>query len=163
MVWLIIVTILFLLILWLLISPLLIEIDTRVPRAEMRWQSIGHATASYDGEWWLSFRVLFYHKTIRFTEIQAKPHKKKNRQKKSEKTVPVNRMLKKIATVLKTIHVTEWQLAIDSGNYILNAKLYPLNYLPHTAEHIHVNFTDENYLVLKARNRPWKILYAFLR
>ena len=77
--------------------------------------------------------------------------------------MPVNRTLKKIAAVLKTIHVTEWQLAIDSGSYILNAKLYPLNYLPHTAQHIHVNFTDENYLMVKIRNRPWKILYAFLR
>ena len=149
--------------LWLLVAPLLIEIDTRVPRAKMKWQSIGSGTAFYNGEWWLTFRIFFYHKTIRFSEIASKPHKKRIAKKRTKKPLPASRALKKIAAVLRTFHIKEWQLAIDSDNYVLNAKLYPLNYLPHTAEHIHINFTDENYLVLKLSNRPWKILYAFIR
>jgi len=163
MVWWIIATILFLFILWLLISPLSVEIDTRIPEAKFRWTSIGGATIWYNGEWLLDFWVFFYHKTIHFSEINGKPHKKRLPQKKSKKNVRFNRMLKKIIAVAKTFRVKEWQLAIDTGNYIYNGKLYPLNFLPHLSQHVRINFTDENYLVLRISNRPWKILYAFLR
>ena len=69
----------------------------------------------------------------------------------------------KIVRVIKTFRVTKWELAVDSGDYSRNAQLYPLNFLPYTFKHLYVNFRDENYLLLTIRNRPWKILYSFLR
>ena len=63
----------------------------------------------------------------------------------------------------KTFRITEWKLALDTGDYSLNAPLYPLNFLPYTINHILVNFQNENYLALKVRNRPWKILIVFLK
>ncbi len=71
--------------------------------------------------------------------------------------------MKKVLRVAETFRVTEWQLATDTGDYCLNAQLYPLNYLPHAFEHLHVNFADENYFVMKIKNRPVNILYAYLR
>lgn len=75
----------------------------------------------------------------------------------------IRQLLKKAVRIIKTFRVTEWRLAVDTGDHTRNAQLYPLNFLPGTFRHLQINFRDENYLVLKIRNRPWKILYAFLR
>ncbi len=65
--------------------------------------------------------------------------------------------------VLRTFRVTEWRVAIDTGDYARNAQLYPMNFLPYAFKHLDINFRDENFLVLRIRNRPWKMIYAFLR
>jgi hypothetical protein len=142
-----------------------VEVDTRIPWAGVRWITIGKASVWYEKEWWFSVQILFYRKTMRFSDI--KPARKKIREgdvkKKRKKKVKLSRMLKKMIRVIRTFRVTEWQLAVDTGDYTLNAQLYPLNYLPYAFEHLDINFRDTNFLVLKIRNRPWKILRAFLR
>lgn len=166
MIWLVIMLLsLLTLLCWLLISPVELEIDSRIPSAKLRWFSIGKAVIWYENEWWLNFRVLFYRKTIRFSEIKKKPKKIKPAtvKKKPKSRMSISRMSKKIIRVIKTFRVKEWQLAVDCGDHTRNAQLYPLNFLPGTFKHLHINFSDENYLVLKIRNRPWKILYAILR
>ncbi|MGZ8557234.1 MAG: hypothetical protein ACXWWC_02820 [Chitinophagaceae bacterium] len=166
MIWLLVVLASLLIFLgWLLVSPVELEIDSRIPNAKLRWASAGKAVIWYDDEWWLSMRILFYKKTIRFSEIKRKPKKIKEAaaKKKPEKRVKRNRPLKKIVRMIKTFRVTDWKLALDTGDYTLNAQIFPLNFFPYTFKHLLINNSDENYLVLKIRSRPWKMLYAFLR
>lgn len=164
MIWLIgILVFLVLILCWLLIAPLLLEVDTRVPQASFRWKSIGKMQIWYDGKWKLYFQVFFFRKTICLSELQSKPHQKKVRAPKKKKKRNVKRILKKMIRVLKTFRVTEWRLAMDTGDYTRNAYLYPLNFLPYTFTHLDINFRDENFLVLRIQNRPWKMIYAFLK
>ena len=150
---------------WLIFSPLVLEIDTRMPQAAIRWIRIGKARVWYDNEWWLSFRIFFYRKTIRFSDIKSKTKRIKaaKPKEKRKRKMRISRLLRKMIRVLKTFRLTEWQLAIDTGDYCLNAQLYPLNYLPHAFEHLHINFAGKNYFVMKMKNRPLNILYAYLR
>lgn len=165
MVWLIIVGIMISFLFWFLFSPLVVKIDTRVPEAELQWKSIGSIWIWFEDEWWLSMRILFYRKTIRLSEIKTRQKKIKEvtEKKKSKGKMKLGRLLRKMIRVIKTFRVAEWQLAIDAGDYTRNAQLFPLNFLPYSFEHLHINFTEDNYLVLKIKNRPWKIVYAFLR
>jgi len=165
MIWIIGTIIFFLLILcWLLLSPLVMELDTRIPGAAVQWLNIGHAELWYDEEWFLSMQLLFYHKTFRMDELRKKsPWKKALPQKKKTKKMSKSRMAMKIFHVLQSFRVTEWKLAIDTDDYALNAQLYPLNFIPRTVEHLQINFAGENYLLLKIRNSPWKILHAWFR
>lgn len=165
MIWLIILIVFLSFVCWLLISPFRMIVDTRIPMTELRWVSIGRVRIWYEGEWWLSMQILFFQKTMRLSEIKAKPKKIKNAKAKEKpgKKMKISRMLMKGIRVIKTFRVNEWQLAIDTGDHTRNAQLYPLNFLPYAFKHLHINFRDENYLVLKIRNRPWKILYALLR
>ena len=148
---------------WLLIAPLLLEVDTRVPQATFRWKSIGKMQIWYDGKWRLSLQVLFFRKTICLSEMKSKPHPKKVRALKKKRKRNITRLMTKMMRVFKTFRVTEWRLAIDTGDYTHNAYLYPVNFLPYAFKHLDINFRDENYLVLQIRNRPWKMIYAFLR
>ena len=151
-----------LLLLWLLLAPLQLEIDSRKPGASLKWVSIGNATIWYEEEWWLSFRVLFFHKKLRMASMKAKPKKAAARPVKKPKRSPKG-LFKKMIRVLRTFRVKEWRLAIDTGDYTLNARLFPLNFQTGLSTHLLVNFTDENYLYIRIRNRPLKMLYAYFR
>jgi hypothetical protein len=151
-----------LLLLWFLVSPLILEIDSRKPAAMLKWVSIGKAMTWYDDEWWLSFRILFFQKKMRLSSIKGKQKKVAAPpvKKTKRRTRPPFR---KILNVIRTFRVEEWRLAIDTGDYPRNAQIYPLNFLPKLRDHLRVNFNDENYLYVRIRNRPFKILYAYLR
>lgn len=166
MIWLfVILGFLVLLFCWLLIAPVELEIDTVHAQAIFRWLSIGGVRIWYEDEWWLSMRIFFFHKTLPFSKMQKRPKKatvatENGKQKKKLKTKSI---LKKITQVIRTLQITEWQLAIDSGRYDLNARFYPLNFLSCTAGHLFINFQDDNFLVAKLRGQPWKIVVAFIK
>ena len=164
MIWIIILAVITGFLCWLLFSPLRLEVDTRVPQAGLKWLGIGSFSVWDEEEWWLSMRIFFYRKTMKLSEIKVMREKKDGTlNKKWKRAMNISRMMTKMISVIKTFRVTEWELAIDSGDYSRNAQVYPLNFLPHTFEHLYINFRNENYLLLKIRNRPWKILYSLLR
>jgi hypothetical protein len=128
----------------------------------LKWVSIGRAMIWYEEEWWVSFRVLFFQKKIRMSSIKRTQKKAADQPTKKIKR-RTKGMLRKIVRVLHTFKVEEWQLAIDTGDYALNAQIYPLNFLPALNHHIGINFNNENFLKVKISNRPVRILYAYLR
>jgi hypothetical protein len=149
----------------LFIAPLELQIDTRIPQASLRWAGIGRALVTYQDDcWWLNVSVLFFHKQWDLEKLVFK--KKKNIRSKDgrKKTVgkKANRA-RKFFNVIKTFHVKKWQIAIDTGDVTKNACLYALNFSPRMRQHLYINFTDENYLLLIVRNAPWKLAYAFLK
>jgi hypothetical protein len=148
-----------------MLSPLVVEVDTRVPYASFRWISIGQARIWYEGDWWINIQVLFFRKTMRLADMMNKPKQKKADKEKKKPAKRTNKwlLLRKLVRVIKTFRVTTCQIAIDTGDYTRDAQLYALNFLPYTFRHLEINFRDENYLVLKIRNRPWKMLSAYWR
>lgn len=101
---------------------------------------------------------------MRFSEMKKKPAKTgRLKKEKTKKKVKPRRMLLKAVNMAKAFRIIEWKLAIDTGDYVRNAQLYPLNFVPGFFNHLGVNFCDENYLVLKIVNRPWRILYTYMR
>ena len=149
---------------WLILSKIVLEVDTRTAKAELRWRGIGSVKIWYEDEWWFSMNTFFYHKTIRFVEMRARSHKAKRRKvRKGSNRFKMIRILRKSVRVIQSFRIIEWQLAVDTGDFSSNAQFYYLNFLKPTSGHLHVNFSDENFLVLKIYNYPWKILYAFMR
>ena len=165
MVWIILPIFLFLFICWLFIAPLELQIDTRIPRACLRWRSIGSADVTYQDEcWWLNLKVLFFHKQWDLEKLIFR--KKKKTRNKIERKKPIRKKrnrARKFFNVIKTFRVKKWQIAIDTGDVTKNAWLYALNFSPKTRQHLYINFTEENYLLLIIRNAPWKLAYAFLK
>lgn len=161
MIWLLIILALFCLLLCcLLVAPVELEIDTVNALAAFRWLGIGAVRIWYEDEWWFSMQLFFFHKTIPFTKMQRRAKKTTATEKKNARQKSI---LKKAIQAIRTLQITEWQLAIDTGQYDLNARLYPLNYLWRTSGHLFINFQDKNFLIVKLRGRPWKIAYAFMK
>jgi hypothetical protein len=166
MIWLIGILIFFLLVLLLLLlSPFSMVVDTRIPAATFKWQNIGRAVIWYDEEWRLYIQLFFYSKIISIRQLKNNSSKKKSAPKKKKRIKKRSNFLQicRLIRVLNSFRVTEWELAIDTGDYTCNAQLYPLNFIPYAFEHLQINFTGDNYLLLKIRNRPVNILVAYFR
>ena len=65
--------------------------------------------------------------------------------------------------ILKAFSIRKFELNLDTGDYVINAKLYPLFGLvnPYLAN-CKVNYQGNNYVVCDLRSRPWKILRSFI-
>lgn len=154
-----------LLIAWLLVSAFELKLDTRVLQAELSWKTIGMVKVWHDQQWLIRFRILFFSKTLPISEL--KRTKGQSKKIRTETKVHTSSRLKNIPgrmiDVIRSFELLECTLAIDTGDHCRNARLYPLNYVPYARGHLFINFFDENFLVLKIRNKPWKILYAFFR
>ena len=144
-------------------APLQFVIDTRIPLISLRWLSIGNARITFENDkWWLKVSVLFFHKQWELQKLIFTKKKIKRLKKPKQKR---RRKFKwsKMFRALKTFRVKKYEIAIDTGDYVLNAWLYPLNFYPAVRKHLQVNFFDENYLVLEIRNTPWRLVYAFIK
>jgi hypothetical protein len=65
--------------------------------------------------------------------------------------------------LLKSFKIKRFDLNIDTGDYTLNAKLYPLFlFLNNGVGHFNVNFEDRNQFVLHLQNRPIDIVKSFI-
>jgi len=147
---------------WLLFSPLELQIDTRTPHASFRWISVGKAMISYECDrWCVTIRFLFFYKRWELEKLIFR--KRKTGKQIKKETRRRNDWVRKIVNIIKSFKVVKWQAAIDTGDTIGNAWLYPLNFLPKTRKHCHINFSDENYLMIKIRNAPWKVAYALFK
>jgi hypothetical protein len=156
---------LLLIIIWLLLSPIELFIDTKVSELYVRWIGIGRAMIVYEKEdWWLKVQFSLFKKKWSLIEMVTKSTKKGKKAKPTrKKTIKKKNWLPKILNMLKTFRITKWQIAIDSGNNVINAWMYPLNFFPYTYQHLFVNFNEENYLALIIRNVPLRMLYAWIK
>ena len=162
--WIILPIFLLLIICWLFIAPLELQIDTRIPRACLRWVAIGQVVITYQNDyWWLNLRVLFFHKQWDLAKLVFQKKKTKAKRKRKLTTGKKIHRARKFFNVIKTFQVKKWQLAIDTGDVTRNAWLYALNFTPSTRRHLYINFTEENYLLVIIRNAPWKLAYAFIK
>ena len=73
-------------------------------------------------------------------------------------------MLRKAIRVMRTFRVTQWEMDVDTGDYVWNAWLYPVgHWMSKGNRHIRVNFRGENEWLLTVENRLYRIVYALIR
>ena len=161
--WIILPIFFLLIICWLFIAPLEVQIDTRIPRVCVRWTGIGRAIVIYHNDcWWLNLSVLLFHKQWNLEKlIFGKPRKVRSKHEHKKSARKKRNRARKFFNVIKTFQVKNWQIAIDTGDVTKNAWIYGLNFSPYLRQHLYINFTDENYMLLIVRNAPWKLAYAF--
>ncbi len=152
--------------LWLLFAPLSIEADSRIPYMGVRWAGIGRAVILYDGEWKISWRLFWWNKSTTLLSLLEKQTTKKLTQTKratKKKRRSLVSMWRKVRRVAGTFRVHEWQWALDTGDHTVNARLYPVNFLPGLYKHLQVNFNGINYCSFRISNQAWRVLYALIR
>ena len=93
---------------------------------------------------------------------KAPPQKPGGRQKakrrKGPKITP-----EKALRLIRSFRVRYFRWDLDTGNPVLNARLYPAFYLlDRTLGGFGINFQDHNRLALRVVNRPLRILRAFV-
>lgn len=157
------------LILFLLLSPIWIELDTRVPIGRLHWWGIGWLELYHEKQWMARLRIMFFKKIFNLEKIAKKRIAKRKKKKREPENPKKSRMpfwllLRKMKRVFRSFTVEKWQLAIDTGDATLNARLYPLNWIPVLQGHLFVNFNGDQHFQCRIRNTGWRLLWAwFLR
>jgi hypothetical protein len=165
MILLVILLLLLLFLCWLLFSTIECSIDTRIPQLIIRWRTIGGAMLVFENDAYIiRIKVPFFKREWNLEKLILQERKKPAAPKKKKKTSPAKRPpFKKIINVIKTFSIRQFEWAYGSDDFIKDAWLYALNFHPAAKQHVHINFTGENYLLLKIRNAPWRIIYAWIR
>lgn len=153
---------------WLLLSPLTVMLDTRVPELFIRWKGIMAARLVYDGhDPWLYLQFLFIRHRWRLGAGKRKSRRTdalgKTTGIKRRKSKMPGRLLPGMVRVVKSFRIAVLEIAIDTGNPVTNAQIFPLNFLPYpSGRSVYVNFEDRSFLVIRAGSTLWRMLKAWL-
>jgi len=105
----------------------------------------------------IKFQLLFYHFYYYPLKMRRAPVFKKKIENLDFKSV------KWVKGLIKSFKIKELQISIDTGDYILNAKLFPLVAILNTTYGDYdINFKGKNYLVFKVQSRPVHIITSFI-
>ena len=146
------------------ISTIEYNIDSRIPQLEIRWRSIAKGMVVFDdGDYLIRMKIFFFKKEWNLEKLLFQKRKPATTAVKKKDHPAKKPPFSKIMTVTQSFQATQWELAYCTEDYLKDAWHYTINFLPHTMHHVRINFTSENYLLLKIRKAPWRIMHAWIR
>jgi hypothetical protein len=156
---------------WLLITPLKLIIHSTTNEYQLRWGWLFKAMLILvNDELVVRIGVPFFHKD--FFPLHPKPSRKstqktKSAKKRRKKSASKNsrKTFKLIRAVLRSFHIRQFRLNIDTDNYITNAYLYPLFYFLNMRNGSwQVNYDGRFEFDLEMDNRPIRLIrHVFFR
>ena len=163
LIWLIPLSLLILLLLWLLFAPIQLRVDTVNNRYEAGiWGLIKFWVEYKEGKIRFRLRVLFFE--VNMKRGKKKKSKKDRPKKKKRRRPKMKTMLRIARAAFGSIKVKEFTIAIDTDDYTWNARLWPLVPVLHRwGIHLDVNYQGRNDLVLWVRTYAGKIGFRIIK
>lgn len=165
----IILILVFLLVLWALWAPITLFIDSTQSEYRITWGRVLEVVGLADKDWkvYLQIRVFFYTTTIPLfpgTSGRKKPHRKKPAKKKKPGTLSFQKVFGAGKRILRSFNIIQWEVDIDTDDYVLNAYLWPFFYLLTRTKGGYWNINFEGRMLFKCiiQNRLARIGWAFL-
>ena len=154
-----------LLILYLLFVPVVFFIDTTTNEYYIQLRGLAKVSIVADAKEVLKIKLKITFFNFYFYPLKKKsPPKKKEIAKRNESRTMKRISLRKSVRVLRSFKVKRILLDIDTGDWILNAKLYPIfGFLNYHVGKFNINFEGRNRLALHLENRPIYILKSFIK
>lgn len=152
---------LFLLIVYALLVPIDLFINTNTNQYYVQIRGFAKVSIEKDNVEIIRIKLRMFFMNFYLYPLKYTGFKEK---KKIDKKHKIKRKfgLKKGLQIFKSFKIKRFNLEIDTGDYTLNAKLYPVFvFLNYNVGHFKVNFEDRNQLVLHLQNRPINIIKLF--
>ena len=161
--WIILITVVLYIFVYLLFVPFFLEIDTTSGKYSFKIYGIAGARIYIsDDTLMLDINITAWHKQIDLFE-----HKKRQQKVKKKKIKKERRKIyfHKILAVIKSFKIDKLRLIIDSGNEQLNGILFPVFELASytTGKTLKINFIDRNEFELTLENNLARILWAYIK
>ncbi|HYW95275.1 MAG TPA: hypothetical protein VE870_06800 [Bacteroidales bacterium] len=159
-----------LLVLWILLAPLVLFIDSGNGTYYMELVSLAKARLVFDDDLFkIRMRIFFIH----FNIDPFKPSKKKKEKEKKEKKKPAKKKKsiggsmaagKKFITEMIRSFSGDLRADIDTGNVITNAYLVPaFVFLNREGFRLRINYTGTNTIRASLQNRLIIMLFIFIK
>ncbi len=165
--WLLALALILLCIVYLLFVPVILYIDTQNNTYFVRLKGLVRASVLADKEELVKVHFRMGPINFNFYPLRKKSKtKKKKKEIKKVETKPSKRFplsYSKVKRLLKSFKLKKFYLDLDTGDFTLNAKLYPVfAFLNHYYGGFHINFQGNNRVVLCLQNRPINIIKVFI-
>jgi len=153
------------LILYILFVPIVLCIDSTTNQYYVRAKGLAKASIENHDEELLRINLKvaflhFYFFPLRKIGIKKRKSIKEKNTGKRHKRIGIRTLLR----MLKSFKVKRLYLDIDTGNYILNARLYSMvGILNYTIGSFNINFEGRNQMALHMQNRPIDIIRSFIK
>lgn len=162
--WLILIFLLFVLF-FLLFAPLIIQVDSDSGQYEARWNGITRVNLVFRESAILHLKIFRWKKEVDL--LSGKKSKKKVKEKKpgeKKKNILPGKIFKKTIALLKSFRIHYFYLDIDTGNYLLNASLYPVaGLMTRKKKTFRINFMEELHWKMKITNNLFRMIMAFIK
>ena len=161
----VIIALVVLLIGFLLWTPIIIRIDTETSDYYVQWRGLAKARIEGDEQEIIRIKLNVLFLNFNFFPLKRLGKKKKKKEyseeKKKKKFNPKNGHI--ALNVMRSFEIKKFLLHLDTGDYVLNAKLYPVFFfLDRFYGDFAINFNNKNRLALHVQNRPIFILKSFI-
>ncbi len=161
MVVIIIISVLLLALVGLLLTPLIIRLNTDLNKYDVRLSGFMRAWLSVDDELSIHVWILGYHYKTNPKFALAGKEKKSKRKKKRSSTSKLR--MKNILNVMRSFRIRSFEASLDTDDYVVNAQLVPISWLLKLFQlNVSVNFRGSSYFRLEIRNNLWRLSTAFL-
>lgn len=152
-------------IVWILFSPIVLRIDTRKDLYWLRWRGIALFQLKWlDDDLVLHLRVWFWKKDFHLLESLVKPRKASDKKEASKGKAKKKRNWKRLSRrLLQSFTVKQFDLNLDTDDYVLNSYLYPIFSLLHSKPwQLGINYQGQSSLQIQIENRLIRLLKAVL-
>ncbi|MBT8271261.1 MAG: hypothetical protein KJO25_04370 [Bacteroidia bacterium] len=165
MVLVIILALVLILLAYILLAPVDLYIDTISKEYFIRQRGILKAQALWDDDKIIKLNMqLFFFSFNVFPLDKMKRGKKKKKSKSSKELVKARTgQSRKVLKVIKTFRIKRFFIDIDTGDYVQNAKLYPVfTFLDYRYGGFRINFLGRTDLVLHIQNTPFRVIKSII-
>ena len=166
---LILLAILFGVVIYVLVAPVVIEIDTVNNLYRVRFFRFAHGRFYFNGiDPWIEVEIAWWHKKYNLLTAlknlptnNPKPLPESTEEDKGARTIP----WRKLIAIIRSFEVEKFSWHLDTGDFALNGELYGLfACYKYTFGHdVTINFAGDNYLALTIKNSAWRVLKALVK
>lgn len=153
-----------LLIVYLLLVPIILVVNTNSNEYYLQIKGLAKASVESDEKKIIKIKLKLFFFNYCFYPLMYKvndQNKKIESKKKKKKKMKIG--FKTTLKLLKSFKVKKLMVDIDTGDCILNAKLFPVfGFLNYHVGNFKVNFEGRNQLVFQMQNRPLNIIKSFI-
>jgi hypothetical protein len=175
MIWIIILGAFLLIFTFILFAPLQLKIDSKLGVYHIDWGGIieGNFIPDHDNllQSKLKLRILFWSRSIKPFLHRGKSVKKKRSKKdiseaskKKKWKIPFKHPIRKIRAILNSFQIKDFEMNVDTDDYVMNAYLYPVFHLFSSKyRHLKINYEGKLELRFWVKNSGARLLYAFIK
>tara|TARA_R110001583_G_scaffold17310_5_gene70163 strand:- start:10141 stop:10641 length:501 start_codon:yes stop_codon:yes gene_type:complete len=153
-----------LLVVYLLLVPINLVINTNTNEYYLQLKGLMKASIKPDEKKLIKIKLKIFFLTYYYYPLMYKvTNKKKKLEGEQKKKGKMKVRFKTILKLLKSFKVKKLLVEIDTGDCILNAKLYPVfGFLNYSTGNFIINFEGRNQMVFLLQNRPLNIIKSFI-
>ena len=156
-------------IIYVLVAPVVIEIDTVNNLYRVRFFRFAYGRFYFNGiDPWIEVEIAWWHKKYNLLTAlknlpadNPKPLPESTEEDKGARTIP----WRKLIAIIRSFEVEKFSWHLDTDDFALNGELYGLfACYKYTFGHdVTINFAGDNYLALTIKNSAWRVLKALLK